>query len=123
MVKITPSQFDDLRTSGSDPFILDIRPRDTFERGHIEESYNVPVYAELQRGNDESLYGRLDEVPTDRPIVVVCKAGIVARRATAVLNEEGFNASTLLGGMSGWKGYENDTVGYRVRSLLWRLTS
>ncbi|MWV65414.1 rhodanese-like domain-containing protein [Halorubrum sp. JWXQ-INN 858] len=122
MSTITPSGLDERRTSGEDPFVLDIRPVDDFARGHIDDSHNVPVYGDLQRGTDASLRAHLDELPADRSVIVVCKAGIVARRATAVLSEEGYDASTLLGGMSGWNGYRNDTLGYKLRSLLWSLS-
>jgi rhodanese-related sulfurtransferase len=63
----------------------------------------------------------MDEIPADREVVVVCKMGIVAKRATAVLTDAGYRATRLAGGMHGWNGYQNETLGYRVRSLLWRL--
>jgi rhodanese-related sulfurtransferase len=47
--------------------------------------------------------------------------GVVAKRATAVLIEEGYDAATLAGGMSGWSGYQRGSIGYKLRSLLWRL--
>jgi rhodanese-related sulfurtransferase len=54
-------------------------------------------------------------------VVVVCKMGVVAKRATRILRDEGYDASTLLGGMSGWTGYQNGSLGYKLRSLLWNL--
>ncbi|MFP8889484.1 rhodanese-like domain-containing protein [Natrialbaceae archaeon A-CW2] len=121
MATITPSRFDEKRDS-SDPFVLDIRPTDSFEREHIEGSYNVPVYSDLQRGNEDSFRRRLDEIPGDRPVVVVCKAGIVARKATAILDDEGHESMTLLGGMGAWNGYQKNSLGYKIRSLVWKLT-
>lgn len=38
-----------------------------------------------------------------------------------VHSDEGYDVSTLVGGMSGWMGYQNGPVGYRRRSALWRL--
>ncbi len=64
---------------------------------------------------------RLDEVSRDCQVVTVCKMGVVAKQATRILDDEGYDATTLAGGMSGWRGYQNGTVGYRIRSLLWRL--
>ena len=104
---------------GDAPFVLDIRPRTAYRRGAIDGSDNVPVYDELRGGDDAALRERLDEVPRDREVVVVCKMGVVARRATRLLVDEGYDANTLLGGMSGWTGYRNGTLGYRLRSLLW----
>ncbi len=121
MNTLRPSTLDDRLQSGDAPFLLDIRPENHYEMNAIDGSYNLPVYSELQRGNDESLLSRLDEIPTDREVVVVCKMGIVAKQATKLLDEEGYTASTLLGGMNGWAGYQNDTLVYKLRSMFWSL--
>ncbi len=122
MSSIRPEELDDRIRSGSgeEPFLLDIRPESAFESGTIAQSHNVPVYDDLRRGDESVLRDRLGEVPTDRDVVVVCKMGIVAKQATEILRDEGYRASTLLGGMSGWTGYQNGSLGYRLRSLLWR---
>jgi rhodanese-related sulfurtransferase len=109
-------------TSGNGPFLLDIRPASAFDAGAIESSHNVPVYDDLRSGDESAFRDRLGEIPTDRDVVVVCKMGVVAKRATSVLQEEGYDASTLLGGMSGWRGYQKGSLFYKVRSLLWRLS-
>jgi rhodanese-related sulfurtransferase len=123
MSGIRPEELDDRlgSSSGEEPFLLDIRPESAFESGAIDRSHNVPVYDDLRRGDESALRDRLGDVPADRDVVVVCKMGVVARRATSVLREEGYDASTLLGGMSGWTGYQNGSLGYRLRSLLWSL--
>jgi rhodanese-related sulfurtransferase len=79
------------------------------------------VYADLRRGDESTLRARLEDIPTEREVVVVCKMGIVAKRATSVLEDEGYDASTLLGGMSGWNGYQNGSLSYKLRSLVWNL--
>ncbi|MFC7113717.1 rhodanese-like domain-containing protein [Natronoarchaeum sp. GCM10025703] len=115
-----PDELDD-RLDGDEPFVLDIRPRDAYQSGSIAGSYNVPVYNDLRSGDESSFRAELDELPDDEEIVVVCKMGIVAKRATGLLNDEGYSASTLAGGMSGWNGYQTGSIGYKLRSLLWRL--
>lgn len=123
MSSIRPAELDDRldSPSGDAPFLLDIRPEPAFESGAIDGSRHVPVYDELRQGDESALRDRLGEVPTDEDVVVVCKMGIVARQATSVLRDEGYEASTLLGGMSGWRGYQNGSLSYRLRSLVWRL--
>ncbi len=121
MNTLRPSTLDDRLQSGETPFVLDIRPESHYQQNAIDGSYNLPVYSDLQRGNDESLLGRLDEIPTDREVVVVCKMGIVAKQATKLLDDEGYSAATLLGGINGWAGYQNDTIMYKLRSMLWNL--
>jgi len=121
MSSVSPSALADRLTSENGPYILDIRPEEHYRRNAIDGSHNLPVYGDLRRGDTESLRGRLDEIPTDREVIVVCKMGIVAKKATKLLEEEGYDATTLLGGMSGWSGYQNDSLGYKLRSLLWKL--
>jgi len=121
MSTVRPAEVDERLQSGDDPFVLDIRPTASYQRAAIKGSYNLPVYGDLQRGNDEALRDQLGEIPRDRDVIVVCKMGIVAKRATGLLREEGYDAATLLGGMSGWSGYQNGSLSYKLRSLLWKL--
>ena len=120
MSKIRPAELDS-RLDGDDAFLLDIRPRDDYRTGHVDGSHNIPVYDDLRSGDDDALRDALDDVPRDREVVTICKMGIVAKRATRVLDAEGYDAATLSGGMSGWRGYQNGTLGYRLRSILWKL--
>jgi rhodanese-related sulfurtransferase len=122
MPKIRPEELDDRLPSG-DVFVLDIRPEELFAEGHVEGSHNVPVYHDLRSGDTDALAAVLDEIPSDDEVVVVCKVGMVSRRATNFLQEEGYDAVTLAGGMRGWRGYENDTLRYRVTSKIRRLLS
>jgi len=121
MSTIRPTELDARLDDEDAPFVLDIRPEAHYERDAIDGSYNLPVYSDLQAGNEESLRGRLDEIPREREVVVVCKMGIVAKQATKTLNEEGYTAATLLGGINGWAGYQNNTIVYKLRSMLWKL--
>ena len=78
-------------------FVLDVREPDEFTGplGHIPEAVLIPL-GELPQ--------RLDEIPDDRPIVAVCKSGGRSGRATVLLNQEGFRAANLPGGMLRWNG-------------------
>ncbi|KTG26936.1 rhodanese-like domain-containing protein [Haloferax profundi] len=121
MAKIRPDELDARLDDDTGPFVLDIRPEDHYRRGAIDGSHNVPVYDDVRSGDEDTLRRHLDDIPRDRDIVVVCKMGIVAKRATNILQSEGYDATTLAGGMSGWRGYQNGSVGYKLRSLFWRL--
>lgn len=121
MSRIRPAELAARFESGDEPFILDIRPRSDYQTNAIEGSHNVPVYQELRHGDESALRDRLGEIPHERDVVVVCKMGMVAKRATSLLVDEGYDAATLLGGMSGWTGYQNGSLGYKLRSLLWKL--
>lgn len=118
---LTPPELDQRLERGDRPFLLDIRPRENYQSGAIDGSHNLPVYEDLAGGDASSLRDRLDEIPSDREVVVVCKMGFVAKKATRLLEAEGYDADTLAGGMHGWNGYHNDTLTYKLRSILWRL--
>jgi rhodanese-related sulfurtransferase len=45
---------------------------------------------------------RLDELPHDRRIVVVCRSGGRSAAVTAALRRSGFDAVNLAGGMCAW---------------------
>ncbi|USZ70146.1 rhodanese-like domain-containing protein (plasmid) [Halorussus salilacus] len=120
MSKISPSELD-ARRSVDDVFVIDIRPRENYQREHVEGSVNVPVYGDLRRGDTASLDEHLDRIPNDREVVTVCKAGIVAQKATAHLEARGYDATTLTGGYTGWRHYDENTVPYRLLSFLRKL--
>ncbi len=120
MSTIRPDELD-ARLDEDGPFLLDIRPKGSYSDRNIAGSHNVPVYGDLRSGDEAALRDRLDEIPDDREVVTICKQGVVAKRATNVLEDEGYDAATLAGGMGGWHGYQHDTLGYKLRSLLWRL--
>ncbi|MGE5280973.1 MAG: MBL fold metallo-hydrolase [Chloroflexota bacterium] len=67
--------------SGEGPQVLDVRNASEYESGHIPGSLHIP-YGEL--------LGRLDEVPRDRPVATICKAGKRSGLAASILQREGF---------------------------------
>jgi hydroxyacylglutathione hydrolase len=67
--------------SGDGPQVLDVRNADEYESGHIPGSLHIP-YGEL--------LDRLDEVPRDRPVATICKAGKRSGLAASILQREGF---------------------------------
>jgi len=82
--------------------IVDIREAAEFEDWHIQGSRNVPVYDALKSRRDEELLERAATLPRDRPIVTVCRGGIVSRKAAQLLCSLDYDASSLAGGIRGW---------------------
>jgi hydroxyacylglutathione hydrolase len=70
-----------LDDGGGGPQVLDVRNEGEYESGHIPGSLHIP-YAEL--------CDRLDEVPRDRPVATICKAGKRSGLAASILQREGF---------------------------------
>ncbi len=73
--------------------LLDIRTPGEFAAGHVPGALNMPL---------DEIRGRLDEVPKDRPLAVYCGVGLRAYLACRILDQEGFKAANLSGGMKTW---------------------
>lgn len=102
MSEIAPDELSRrLQAAGEDVLVLDIRHQEDFEDWHIPGSTNVDVYDHLV---DEPAAAKesLAELPEQKEIVTVCTEGVVSRTATDVLQELGYDAATLMDGMSGW---------------------
>jgi rhodanese-related sulfurtransferase len=74
-------------------YLLDVREADEWQAGHAAQAAFVPM---------STLIARLDEVPKDTDVVVVCKSGSRSAQVTAYLNQHGWNARNLDGGMHAW---------------------
>lgn len=81
----------------NDGVVVDLRNKETFDRGHIVNAKNIP-YDELEAGKAKI------EKFKNKPVVAVCDAGSTSTRAVAALRESGFvSAYTLKGGMNSWE--------------------
>lgn len=90
--------------AGDELEVVDIREAPEFDAWHIFGSRNVPVYAALGQGRTDALVRQAGSLPKDRPIVTVCRAGIMSSRAASVLETMGYEAISLHGGIRGWGG-------------------
>lgn len=76
--------------SAKDGFLLDVREKVELAVEHVPEAVNIPL---------GELRSRLEELPRDREILVVCRSGQRAYTATRCLIQHGFKARTISGGM------------------------
>ncbi len=76
--------------------VLDVRPSDEYEAGHLPQAINIPL-RELAR--------RLREIPKSREVVAYCRGPycVLAFEAVAKLRERGFKARRLEDGYPEWK--------------------
>jgi rhodanese-related sulfurtransferase len=75
--------------------LLDVRERDEFMRVRVEDCLFIPM---------STLGVRIDEVPKDRPIVVMCASGSRSQSATAYLRQAGWeDVGSVAGGIDGWE--------------------
>ena len=63
------------------PLVLDVRNATEFESAHIPGSLHIP-FGQLRE--------RIDEVPRERPVATICKAGKRSGLAASILQREGF---------------------------------
>lgn len=76
-------------------FLLDTRTPYEVMQGKIDGFVNIPL---------DSLRGRLDEIPKDRPVYVHCHSGLRSYLACRILTGNGYDCYNLAGG---WRLYES----------------
>lgn len=81
------------RRHGEGGYVLDVRQPDEYEAGHVPGATLIPL---------DQLGARIDEVPKDVELNVICKSG--GRSATAVdaLTQAGYRAVNVAGGTMAW---------------------
>jgi rhodanese-related sulfurtransferase/predicted transcriptional regulator len=78
-----------------DVVLLDVRPTDEFEAGHIEGAESIPI---------DELGQRLDELPSDREVIAYCRGPfcVMAHQAVHRLRDAGRSARRLDEGWPEW---------------------
>lgn len=80
-----------LREADKNLFILDLRSEEQFKARHIDGATNVPLYV---------LHGRVNDIPRNRPVLVVDEDGKRSFLACSYLINNGIsNVRRLFGGM------------------------
>jgi rhodanese-related sulfurtransferase len=76
--------------------VLDVRPRDEFEAGHVPGALNIPL---------SELADRLAELPEAREVVAYCRGPwcVLSFEAVAALRERGLPSRRLEDGFPEWK--------------------
>ena len=76
--------------------IVDVRPREEYEAGHIPGALSVPV---------AGLRGRLGEIPKRREVVAYCRGPycVYSVEAVELLREHGYRARRASDGLPDWR--------------------
>jgi rhodanese-related sulfurtransferase len=95
------------RMRSGDVVLVDVRPREEFEAGHIEGARSIPL---------EELEGRLADLPVDREVVAYCRGPLCAFAHEAVrrLRAGGRSARRLEDGWPEWRLADRSTPHTRV---------
>ena len=78
-----------------DIYLLDVREPGELLQSKIDGAVNIPL-AEIFEPNG------MDEIPTDKPVIVICGSGNRATIATYALAQENIDFQVLEGGMKAW---------------------
>lgn len=90
----TPAEAHDGLTNG-DGILVDVRERHEWSAGHAAGARHIPL---------GELPGRMDELPKDRPVYLICASGGRSRAAVDVLHKAGFASPiNVNGGTSAWQ--------------------
>lgn len=84
------------RIRDEDIVLLDVRPTDEYEAGHIPDAISIPV---------EELEAHLETLPKDIEIIAYCRASycLFSDRAALLLREKGYKARVYKEGMPEWR--------------------
>ncbi len=78
-----------------DAYFLDVRELSEWNEYHAPQSTHIPL---------GELAARVNEVPKDKQIVVVCRSGNRSQEGREILKQAGFtNVTSMAGGLSTWR--------------------
>jgi rhodanese-related sulfurtransferase len=73
--------------------VLDVRNQDEYDEVHVPGVILIPL---------GELVERVDEVPTDGPLPVICRSGARSMQAAEYLRQQGIDAMNVVGGTLAW---------------------
>ncbi len=95
-LEVIPSDELARRVRSGEVTVLDVRPLEEYEAGHIPGARSIPV---------GELAERLREIPKDREVVAYCRGPycVMAIEAVELLRHKGFRAHRMEQGIADWR--------------------
>jgi len=91
---ISPKELSAQLASGNPPYLLDVRQPEEHAIARIEPSHLIPL---------QELVQRIDEIPSDRVVVVYCHHGVRSLTGAALIERAGHSTVfSLSGGIDTW---------------------
>lgn len=97
--EVSLEQFAQAQSSGAT--VIDVREPMEYRAGHVPGAILTPL---------RSLPDKLDEVPRQEPVYVVCASGSRSLQGSAYLRQAGIEAYSVAGGTSAWSAAGRETV-------------
>ncbi|WP_085505933.1 rhodanese-like domain-containing protein [Thalassobacillus devorans] len=92
--KVQPTEAEEKRQQ-DDVEVLDVRTEEEVEAGMIPGAIHIPL---------DEVENKMDELNQKKEYITVCASGKRSDQAADLLNEQGYQAKTLDGGMQEWNG-------------------
>ena len=73
--------------------VIDVREPDEYVEGHVTAAPLIPLGDVVER---------VDEVPREGEVLVICKSGGRSRKAAEFLRSQGIDAVNVAGGTTAW---------------------
>jgi rhodanese-related sulfurtransferase len=83
-----------IRLVASGARLIDVREQDEWNSVHAPAATLVPM---------SGIADRIDELPTDETLYIVCHSGMRSSRVTSALTARGLDAVNVAGGMVAWQ--------------------
>jgi glyoxylase-like metal-dependent hydrolase (beta-lactamase superfamily II)/rhodanese-related sulfurtransferase len=100
--RITAGSASELLASPSPPLLVDVRTPREWTESHVDGAVNLPL---------SQLADRIDELPTDRQLIVYCSSGYRSAVAVSLLRREGrSDVANLVGGLAAWTSAQLETI-------------
>jgi rhodanese-related sulfurtransferase len=84
----------ELAALGSEAVLIDVREDDEYAAARVAGSVHIPMSA---------FVARLAEVPKDETVYIMCAAGVRSAQVSAFLNQQGYDAVNVDGGLTAWQ--------------------
>ena len=94
---LSVSEYQSKKTNGWKPFLIDVRSSGEYAQMRVS-------FTDLQVPHDEILT-KLDEIPQERDIILLCRSGMRSQMAAMFLSKAGYNGENLYnldGGIMAW---------------------
>lgn len=91
----------DINSGNSKYFVLDVRDKNDYDKGHVEGAINIPYENVAEIDN-------LQKLPPNKMIVIVGYYGTDANQVARVINQLGYDSYALMYGMRMWT--SNDAI-------------
>ncbi len=90
-VEVSIEQLKQAQQDGA--MVIDVRDDDEYAAGHVAGAASLPL---------PEIEARMQELPKDQTLYMICQGGGRSGKAADLLKEAGFDARSVSGGTSAW---------------------